>query len=129
MFKEEKEMKNETLLKDMPIHMERIENNYLLGETIKDSLNEITIESDIDELEDSIISDIVDVLEDAEFQIIDGKVSIDDKEGLAQLIFKELKNNLEGNEDKEITNMNETIQSLSEVIAEFVNHNYQFKGI
>lgn len=125
-----KEMKNETLLKDMPIHMERIENNYLLGEEIKDSLMDIEIDTDFDKsFEDDICRRISSVLRDeAEFEIENGKVLISNHEDLAQLIYKELLSRLE-DEVLGVENKDEMAIKIRESLIEFVNHNYIFKGI
>ncbi len=119
-----------TLLKDMPEFAERIENNFLLGEEIKDSLTEPILDTDFDKsTQDDIMRRISQVLRDEiRFEIEDGKVVISNKEDVVQAIWGEVKSGLE-DEIVSFTNKGEIVESIREKLTEFVNQNYTFKGI
>lgn len=119
-----------TLLKDMPEHAERIENNYLLGEEIKDCLTEPVLDTDFDKTtQDDIMRRISQVLRDeVEFEIENGKVIISNKEDVVQAIWGEVKAGLE-DEIVSFTNSGEIAISIREKLTVFVNQNYTFKGI
>lgn len=122
----------QTLLKDMPIHMERIENNYLLSEAIKDGLNEIEVDVTIDfkACEESCISSIADILKQhEEFSIESNTISIDDHESLAQLCWAAIKGLLAENHEHEITNDSEVAILIRDEMTDFVNQNYEWKGL
>lgn len=117
-----------TLLKDMPIHMERIENNYLLGESIKDELESVNVDTSLDSsFENSFIQRVLDELESAEFEIESGKVKIDNKQDLAIAIFKALQNEIE-DEIFPVSNSGDVAIAIREKLTDFVNQNYEWKG-
>lgn len=119
----------DTLLKDMPIHMERIENNYMLGESIKDTLDMVEIDTSLDnDFENNFIQRILDDLDGAEFEIENGRVAIGNKQDLAIAIFKSLKIEIE-DEHFAVGNGGDVAMAIRENITDFVNQNYEWKGL
>lgn len=119
------------LLKDMPEFKERIEGNFTLKDIIKKTLS-ANIEVDImsSSVKDGCISEIVEVLSKATFEIIDDTtVAIADKQGFAISIFESITNVLKDNPDIHVTNNDDVAAMVLDDVTEFVNDNYQFKGV
>lgn len=118
-----------TLLKDMPGFSEPIDNNSLLLSKISDILSDIEVENNMESIQDTIIRIIAKTLQGVEFIIIDGnKITLDDKEGLAQLIFNAIEDDLTKQNDFIIQNENDISNTILNEVAEFVNENYTIKG-
>lgn len=119
----------DTLLKDMPIHAERIENNYLLGKELEDALDDAEFDESYDDCKNEAVSAIVDALRQADFAINNNEIKIEDPELLAQAIWKVVEDALDGNVVGEISNKTEIASKVRETLTEFVNQNYEWKGL
>lgn len=116
------------LLKDLPEHAARIEDSYLLKESIKDQLSDIEVDTDLDdEFEDECISKIVSELREATFIIEDGRVAIEDRQTLAIAIYKSFKQ-LISNQTFNVVSSTEIAENIRESVSDFVNENYTWKG-
>lgn len=116
-----------TLLGDMPEFKETISTGLGLREEIADIITdnaEAEVDWEDDDLEETVCADLVETFEKAEFKIEDGKVMIDDKQGLAQLIWTHLKTILKDEHTYSITNEKETASQVLKVVEKFVDNNY-----
>lgn len=115
------------LLGELPEFKETIQTGIALREEIA-SIIEDTVEAENDfedtDLEETICADLVETFEKAEFKIEDGQVMIDDKEGLAQLIWTNLKILLKDDLTYKITMQKEASVAVLKEVEKFVDENY-----
>lgn len=115
------------LLGELPEFKETIQTGITLREEIA-SIIEDTVEAENDfedtDLEETICADLVETFEKAEFKIENGRVMIDDKEGLAQLIWTNLKTLLKDDLTYKITMQKEASVAVLKEVEKFVDENY-----
>lgn len=115
------------LLGELPEFKETIQTGIALREEIA-SIIEDTVEAENDfedtDLEETICADLVETFGKAEFKIEDGRVMIDDKEGLAQLIWSHLKVILKDELIYTITKQKEASVAVLKEVEKFVDENY-----
>lgn len=119
-----------TLLKDLPEHKERIENNYLLGEELKDCLDDLEIdETSLGErFKTDFVSAVMNVLTGAEFILEGNEIKIGNRNDLALECFDEMIDNLQGGNIR-VLNAGGIAVKIREKVTDFVNENYEWKGI
>lgn len=110
------------------MNYERIENNFMLGEEIKDLIDDAEIEVEVStSYSDSIIAQISKFLKkDAEFVVDKTEISIDNHEYLAQGIWRILSDVIE-DVDRQIEDAGDLAMNIREAITTFVNENYDLK--
>lgn len=120
-----------TLLKDLPEFKERIEGSYSVKAAIKDELNGIEVDTSFETstFQDEIINAIITGLKEAEFTVgTDGRVSIANKQDVAQTAFSEIESIIE-DWNFGVANSDEVATAIADRITEFVNDNYKWKGV
>jgi hypothetical protein len=122
---------NQTLLKDLPEFKERIEGNYTLKASIKDELENIEVDTSFESatFENEITDMVVEALSEAEFEVnLDGKIKISNKQDIAIEAYRSIKKVFNA-WNFDASNSNDIADSICERITEFVNDNYEWKGI